>query len=121
MSFIWFEISGKVIDMAGAPIQGIYVMAESAESVQTDSNGKFTVNGGSRPSETATVQFVDRDKTGKKYISKSVTVELVKYKNGTGWNKGYYRNKNEVVVSMVEESVITPPTTDVETGQGEEQ
>ena len=121
MSFIWFEISGKVIDMAGAPIQGIYVMAESAESAQTDSNGKFTVNGGSRPSETATVQFVDRDKTGKKYISKSVTVELVKYKNGTGWNKGYYRNKNEVVVSMVEESVITPPTTDVETGQGEEQ
>ena len=121
MSFIWFEISGKVIDMAGAPIQGIYVMAESAESAQTDSNGKFTVNGGSRPSETATVQFVDRDKTGKKYISKSVTVELVKYKNGTGWNKGYYRNKNDVVVSMVEESVITPPTTDVETGQGEEQ
>ena len=121
MAFIWFEVSGKVVDMAGDPMKGIYVMAESAESVQTDSNGKFTVNGGGRPSETAAVQFVDRDDTGKKYMSKSVVVELEKYKNGTGWNKGYYRNRNEVVVSLVEESVITPPTTDVETGQGEEQ
>ena len=121
MSFIWFEVSGKVIDMTGNPIEGIYVMAESAESVKTDSNGKFTVNGGSRPSETASVQFVDRDNEGKKYTSKSVVVELEKYKNGSGWNKGYYRNKNEVLVSLIEESIITPPTTDVETEQGAEQ
>lgn len=121
MAFIWFEISGKVVDMAGVPIQGIYVMAESAESVKTDSNGKFTVNGGSRPSETASIQVVDRDNAGKKYMSRSVVVELEKYKNGSGWNKGYYRNRNEVVVSLIEESIITPPATDVETGQGAEQ
>ena len=121
-AFIWFEVSGKVVDMAGNPIQGIYVMAESAEDVQTDSNGKFTVNGGCSPSERAVVQFADRDNAGKKYMSKSVVVELEKYKNSSGkWNKGYYRNRNEVVVSLAEESVITPPTTDVETGQGEEQ
>ena len=119
LEFIWFEVSGKVVDMGGMPIAGITVMAESAEPVITDVSGLFVVQGGGRPAETAVVQFVDRDNAGKKYVSKSVTVEIVKYKDGHGWNKGYYRNRETVVVALAEEAVITPPTSDVGTGQEE--
>lgn len=121
LEFIWFEVSGKVVDMAGSPIEGITVMAESAEPVQTDAAGNFTVSGGGKPADTAPVQFVDRDDEGKKYVSRTVLVDLVKYRDGHGWNKGYFRNRDEVVVTLTEEAVITPPSPDVETGQGGEQ
>ena len=117
--YIWFEVSGKVVDMGGMPVAGITVMAESAEPVTTDASGLFVVQGGGRPAETAVVHFVDRDNAGKKYVSKSVTVDLVKYKDGQGWNKGYYRNKEAVTVTLTEDAVITPPTSDVGTGQEE--
>ncbi len=119
LAYIWFEVNGKVVDMSGMPIEGITVMAESAESVTTDSNGLFEVQGGGLPAESTIVQFVDRDNAGKKYVSKSVTVELVKYKDGHGWNKGYYRNKDAVVVSLTEEAVITPQSSGSGTGQEE--
>ena len=119
LAYIWFEVSGKVVDMGGMPVAGITVMAESAEPVTTDASGLFVVQGGGRPAETAVVQFVDRDNAGKKYVSKSVTVDLVKYKDGQGWNKGYYRNKEAVTVTLTEDAVITPPTSDVGTGQEE--
>ena len=119
LAYIWFEVSGKVVDMGGMPVAGITVMAESAESVTTDASGLFVVQGGGRPAETAVVQFVDRDNAGKKYVSKSVTVDLVKYKDGHGWNKGYYRNKEAVTVTLTEDAVITPPTSDVGTGREE--
>ena len=112
LEFIWFEVSGKVVDMAGAPVKGITVMAESAESVETAHDGSFTVNGGGKPTETTMVSFVDRDDDGKKYVSRTVMVDLVKYKDGHGWNKGYYRNRDEVVVTLTEDAVITPPTFD---------
>ena len=121
LEFIWFEVSGKVVDMAGNPIEGITVMAESAEPVQTDADGKFTVNGGGKPADSAAVQFVDRDEEGKKYVSRTVVVDLVKYRDGHGWNKGYFRNRDEVVVTLIEDAVITPPSSGVETGQGGEQ
>ena len=119
LAYIWFEVSGKVVDMAGMPIAGITVIAESAEPVTTDASGLFTIQGGSRPADTAIVQFIDRDNAGKKYISKSVTVGLVKYKDGHGWNKGYYRNNKALTVSLVEDAVITPPTSGVGTAQEE--
>ena len=121
LAYIWFEISGKVIDQAGAPIQGITVMAESAEPVKTDSKGMFTVNGGGSPADSAPVRFVDADENDRKFVSKTVIVDLEKFKDGHGWNKGYYRNRSEVVVTLTEEAVITPPSSDVETGQGGEQ
>ena len=121
LAYIWFEVSGKVVDMDGSPIQGITVMAESAESVKTDARGCFSVQGGCIPAESTSVQFVDGDNAGKKYLSKSVSVALVKYKDGHGWNKGYFRNRDEVVVALMEDPVITPPTSDVETEQGEGQ
>ena len=108
LMYMWFEVSGCVVDAAGVPIQGITVMAESAESVQTDRNGQFTVNGGGVPAETTAVKFVDTDKTGKQYVSQTVMVSLVKYKEGHGWNNGYYKNKEDLTVVMVEESSITP-------------
>jgi putative lipoprotein (rSAM/lipoprotein system) len=119
LAYIWFEVGGRVVDMGGMPVSGITVMAESAEPVTTDASGQFVVQGGGRPAESAIVQFADKDNAGKKYVSKSVTVELVKYKDGHGWNKGYYRNRETVVVALAEEAVITPPTSDVGTGQEE--
>lgn len=109
LMYIWFEVSGRVVDQAGNPIAGITVMAESAESQKTASDGSFTVNGGSAPTQTTAVRFVDADKTGKQYMSKVVMVDLVKYKDGHGWNNGYFRNAKELTVVMMEsESEITP-------------
>ena len=98
--------------MAGAPVKGITVMAESAESVDTASDGSFTVNGGGKPTDKTAVNFVDREDDGKSYVSRTVIVDLVKFKEGHGWNKGYYRNRDEVVVTLTEDAVITPPTFD---------
>lgn len=112
LMYIWFDISGQVVDTAGMPVQGITVMAESAESVQTDADGMFTVHGGGAPCEVTAVRFVDADKTGKQYMSQTVMVDLVKYKEGHGWNNGYFKNSEELVVVMMEESVITPMPSD---------
>ena len=107
--YIWFEVSGRVVDQQGLPISGITVMAESADSQKTASDGSFTVNGGSAPTMTTAVRFVDGDNTGKQYMSKTVMVDLVKYKDGHGWNNGYYRNAEELTVEMMEsEASITP-------------
>ena len=121
LEFIWFEVSGKVVDMAGDPVKGITVMAESAESVLTASDGSFTVNGGGKPTDKTAVSFVDREDDEKNYVSRTVTVDLVKYKDGHGWNKGYYRNRDAVVVTLTEEAVITPPTFDSGSLQEEQQ
>lgn len=109
LMYIWFEVSGHVQDKDGNPIKGITVMAESADSQKTASDGSFTVNGGSAPTLTTAVRFVDSDNDGKQYMSKTVMVDLVKYKDGHGWNNGYYRNAEELVVVMMEsEATITP-------------
>ena len=52
---MWFEVSGTVMDPAGFPIEGISVIAESAEPVQTDVSGRFTVQGGGVPAESASI------------------------------------------------------------------
>lgn len=109
LMYIWFEVSGRVVDQAGNPIAGITVMAESAESQKTASDGSFTVNGGSAPTQTTAVRFVDADNAGKQYMSKIVMVDLVKFKEGHGWNNGYFRNAEELTVVMMEsDSEITP-------------
>lgn len=109
LMYIWFEVSGHVVDQDGNPISGITVMAESAESQKTASDGSFTVNGGSAPTTITAVKFVDADNAGKQYMSKTVMVDLVKYKEGHGWNNGYFRNAEELTVVMMEsESGITP-------------
>ena len=119
--YMWFEVSGTVVDPAGFPIEGISVIAESAELVQTDVAGRFTVQGGGVPAESTSIRFLDALDDDVKYLPKTVMVDLEKYKEGHGWNEGYYRNKDEVVVTLNREDTITPPTSDVETGQEEEQ
>lgn len=119
--YMWFEVSGTVVDPAGFPIEGISVIAESAELVQTDVAGRFTVQGGGVPAESTSIRFLDALDDDVKYLPKTVMVDLEKYKEGHGWNEGYYRNKDEVVVTLNREDTITPPTSDVVTGQGEEQ
>lgn len=119
--YMWFEVSGTVVDPAGFPIEGISVIAESAEPVQTDVAGRFTVQGGGVPAEAASIRFLDAVDDDVKYLPKTVMVDLEKYKDGHGWNEGYYRNKGEVKVTLNREDMITPPTSDVGTGQGEEQ
>ena len=119
--YMWFEVSGTVVDPAGFQIEGISVIAESAELVQTDVAGRFTVQGGGVPAESTSIRFLDALDDDVKYLPKTVMVDLEKYKEGHGWNEGYYRNKDEVVVTLNREDTITPPTSDVGTGQGEEQ
>ncbi len=119
--YMWFEVSGTVVDPAGFPIEGISVIAESAELVQTDVAGRFTVQGGGVPAESTSIRFLDALDDDVKYLPKTVMVDLEKYKEGHGWNEGYYRNKDEVVVTLNREDTITPPTSDVGTGQGAEQ
>lgn len=119
--YMWFDVSGTVVDPAGFPIEGISVIAESAELVQTDVAGRFTVQGGGVPAESTSIRFLDALDDDVKYLPKTVMVDLKKYKEGHGWNEGYYRNKDEVVVTLNREDTITPPTSDVGTGQGEEQ
>lgn len=119
--YMWFEVSGTVVDPAGFPLEGISVIAESAELVQTDVAGRFTVQGGGVPAESTSIRFLDAVEDDVKYLPKTVMVDLEKYKEGHGWNEGYYRNKGEVVVTLSREDMITPPTSDVVTGQGEEQ
>ena len=119
--YMWFEVSGKVVDASGFPIEGISVIAESAEVVVTGTSGTFKVQGGGVPAESTSIRFVDSDDKEPKYIPQTVAIDLEKFKEGHGWNEGYYRNRGEVVVKMAEEAMITPPTSDVETRQGEEQ
>ena len=111
--YMWFEVSGTVVDPAGFPIEGISVIAESAELVQTDVAGRFTVQGGGVPAESTSIRFLDALDDDVKYLPKTVMVDLEKYKEGHGWNEGYYRNKDEVVVTLNREDTITPPTSDV--------
>ena len=114
LMYIWFEVTGKVVDDSGSPIEGITVSSESAESVMTDADGAFTLQGGGESAETVALKFTDDDNTGKQYMSKTVMVDIEKYEEGHGWNQGYYRNSAELIVTMNEEAVITPPTSDVE-------
>lgn len=113
-AYVWFEVAGKVTDAAGAPLEGITVSAEAVESVTTDSAGMFSISGGCAPAESVALKFSGDDSDGNHYMPKTVMVEIEKYKEGHGWNQGYYRNRSEVVVSMTGESVITPPSFDVE-------
>lgn len=39
LEFIWFEVSGKVIDMAGSPVGGITVMAGGFRSCSVCGQG----------------------------------------------------------------------------------
>ena len=114
LEFIWFTISGTVVDKSGTPIEGIKIIAESASSVITGADGKFTIDGGSMPSDYAVITLADSNTEQKRYITKMVTVEIVKYKDGQGWNKGYYKNKEELTVTMDEEFAVIPPTSDIE-------
>ena len=113
-AYVWFEVNGKVVDAAGVPLEGITVAVESVEPVKTDVAGMFTISGGCAPAESVALKFSGEDSNGNHYMPKTVMVEIEKYKDGHGWNQGYYRNRSEVVVNMTEESVITPPSYDVE-------
>ena len=107
--FMWFDVTGQVVDPSGNPIPGIRVEAESADEVWTDSKGKFTVHGGGVPSETTTIRCIDDDaEENGSYRTKSVVVDLEKYKEGQGWTEGYYRNKGKVVIEMTPDAEITP-------------
>lgn len=113
LMFMRFTVSGKVVNESGEPIPGISVVAESADVVHTDANGRFTVEGGGLPAETTAIRFMDTDKEANgRYMARAATVGLEKYKDGQGWVVGYYRNKEEVVVEMTEEISAMPGGSD---------
>ena len=72
--YMWFEVSGTVVDPAGFPIEGISVIAESAELVQTDVAGRFTVQGGGVPAESTSIRFLDALDDDVKYLPKTVNL-----------------------------------------------
>lgn len=112
--FMWFDVEGTVVNHQGRPIPGIMVYAESADPVETDSKGHFSVHGGGLPAEMTAIKFVDEDKEENgSFRTKTVVVDLVKYKEGQGWTEGYYKNKDKVVVTMTEDVELTP-----DSGQG---
>jgi putative lipoprotein (rSAM/lipoprotein system) len=112
---MWFDVEGSVVNEADEPIEGISVYAESADPVLTGTDGGFSIRGGGMPAETTVLRFIDNDITDNvSYISKSVTVDLVKYKDGQGWTEGYYKNRDKLVVVMTEAAEITPSNPDVE-------
>lgn len=112
---MWFDVEGTVVNADDEPVKGISVYAESAEPVITGEDGKFSIRGGGVPAETTVLRFVDSDISDNvSYISKSVTVDIVKYKDGQGWTEGYYRNRDELRVVMTEAETVTPANPDVE-------
>jgi len=103
---MWFDVEGTVVNESDEPVKGISVYAESAEPVLTGADGKFSIHGGGAPAETTVLRFVDNDITDNvSYISKSVTVDIVKYKDGQGWTEGYYKNRDELKVVMTVEAL----------------
>ena len=120
--YMWFDISGKVVNEAGEPIPDISVYAESADPVKTDAAGKFSIRGGGLPAETAAIRCMDIDKElNGRYMTKTIIVELEKYKEGQGWTEGYYRNSKDVIVVMTEDPDITPVNPADGAGQEEAQ
>lgn len=104
--YMWFDVEGTVVNESDEPVKGISVYAESAEPVLTGADGKFAIRGGGAPAETTVLRFVDNDITDNvSYISKSVTVDIVKYKDGQGWTEGYYKNRDELKVVMTVEAL----------------
>lgn len=103
-----FDIEGVVVDEAGMPIRHITVEAESAEPVKTDENGCFSIHGSGIPGETTAIRFIDEYDDGISYIPKTVVIDLVKYKEGNGWDAGSYRNASDVVVEMTREESASP-------------
>ena len=120
LSYMWFDVSGKVVNEAGEPVPEISVYAESAEVVKTDAAGAFSVRGGGLPATTTAIRCIDTDKEQNgRYMTKTAIVELEKYKKGQGWVEGYYRNSKEVVIVLTEEYDITP--VDSADGSGQEE
>lgn len=85
MQYYDFEISGKVTDNSGNPINGISVSA-SGSSVLTKSDGTYKLSGQGSTNTTVYVSFADVDAgdNGGLYggASRSVELEYVKGKHG---------------------------------------
>lgn len=120
--YMSFEVEGTVVNEDDEPVKGISVYAESADPVFTDAEGKFSIRGTASPAETTVLRFVDDDITDNvSYISKSVTVDIVKYKDGQGWTEGYYRNRDQLTVIMTDVAEVTPSNPADEASQEVEQ
>lgn len=119
--YMWFDVAGTVTSPNGTPLKDIAVYAESADPVKTDSKGHFSIRGGGLPALNTSIKFVDFDKEENGlYATKTVVVDLEKYKGGQGWIEGYYRNKEEVVVTLTPTDSINPEP-DIEDAPLEEQ
>lgn len=96
-----YKVSGKVVDQASAPIRGIVVKAQEShtypDSVLTDENGKFTLEGESFPQSSFGIVLKDIDGTanGGEFRDTTVQAELTKTKKGSGnWNQGTFEAKD---------------------------
>ena len=85
MEYFDFEVTGRVYDMDGNPLTGIYVSA-SGSNVQTKSDGSYKLEGRGGTQTTVVVSFSDIDgiENGGLYFgtTRNVALDYVKGKHG---------------------------------------
>ena len=109
--FILFEVHGKVMDVAGNPLEGINVIAGQADVQKTNINGNFTFHGRTVPSDHVLLTFEDKDgdDNGGDFVKKTVEIPLRQKSPGTSGNyKGTFF-AGEVEVVMVSKNVEMNP------------
>ena len=99
-----YKIIGSVSDESGNPIPGIDVLWklwEESYKANTDSEGKFSMEVETFPSESVTLQFtdVDGEANGGEFESQEAQVSLTKTGKGDGkWDEGEYSGEVNVVL-----------------------
>ena len=115
MQYFEFEISGKVTDNFGKPINGISVSALGS-SVKTNTDGTYTLSGQGGTNTTVYVSFADVDvaDNGGLYIGASRTVELEYVKGKHGPYLGLYRKTGVDAALTLGLTPVPDPNTPVQ-------
>ena len=115
MQYFEFEISGKVTDNFGKPINGISVSALGS-SVKTNTDGAYTLSGQGGTNTTVYVSFADVDvaDNGGLYIGASRTVELEYVKGKHGPYLGLYRKTGVDTALTLGLTPVPDPNTPVQ-------
>lgn len=110
--YMLFEIHGKVVDVDGNPIEGIYVSSGMTEVEVTNMNGNFTYFGRSVPSSTASLTFEDKDgeENGGDFQKtvRNITMNQKTPGSKSGSFKGTYFAQGVEIVMILKEDELNP-------------